>query len=145
MKINLKKILYTIFYRSKNKFDWSKMLQLIQHQSSTDQNRQRLTNIFNHNFDRSKFWKKQFFEKQSEIMQKLLKALNFMNHMHEYKMKCFSKTYVLNPIFPKLRFSIQSLKISTIKCVLHKTQGIFQTWLVKPETHTITCTKFSKE
>ena len=51
-----------------------------------------------------------FFEKQSKIMQKLLKALNFMNHMHEYEMKWFSKTHVLNPIFPKLRFSIHSLK-----------------------------------
>ena len=59
-------------------------------------------------------------------MQKLLKALNFMNHMHEYEMKCFSKTHVLNPIFPKLRFSIHSLKISNIKYVLHKTQGIFK-------------------
>ena len=59
-------------------------------------------------------------------MQKLPKTLNFMKHMHEYEMKCFSKTHVLNPIFPKLRFSIQTLKISTIKCVLHKTQGIFK-------------------
>ena len=41
-------------------------------------------------------------------MQKLLKALNFMNKMHEYEMKCFSKTLVLNPVFPKLRFSINS-------------------------------------
>ena len=91
VSLNTWKILYTIF-------DRSKMLRLIQHQSSTDRNRQGLTNIFNHNFDwsknnfdRSKFWKNQFFEKQSKIMQKLLKALNFMNHMHEYEMKCFSK------------------------------------------------------
>ena len=138
-----------IFDQSKNRFDRSKMLRLIQHQSSTDRKRQRLTNIFNCNFDwskkkfdRSKFWKYQFFEKQSKIMQKLLKALNFMNHMHEYEMKCFSKTHVLNPVFPKLRFSIQSLKILTIKCVLHKTQEI---WSVKPKTHTITSTKFSKK
>ena len=34
-------------------------------------------------------------------MQKLLKALNFMNKMHEYKMKCSSKTLVLNPDFSK--------------------------------------------
>ena len=57
-------------------------------------------------------------------MQKLLKALKFMNHMHEYEMKYFSKTHVLNLVFPKLRFSIHSLKISTIKYILHKTQGI---------------------
>ena len=60
------KILYTIFDRSKNKFDRSKMLQLIHHQLSTDRNRQRLTNIFNRNFDRSKFWKKQFFWKTKQ-------------------------------------------------------------------------------
>ena len=115
-----------MFNRSKNRFNRSKMLRLIQHQSSTYRNRQRLTNIFNHNFDWSKFWKKQFFEKQSKIMQKLLKALNFMNHMHEYEMKCFSKTHVLNQVFQKLRFSSHSLKISNIKYVLHKTQGIFK-------------------
>ena len=62
-----------------------------------------------------------FFEIQRKIMQKLLKALNFMNHMREYEMKCFSKKHVLNPISQKLRFSIHSLKISNIKYVLHKT------------------------
>ena len=68
-------------------------------------------------------------------MQKLLKAMNFMNHMHEYEMKCFSKTHVLNPVFPKLRFSIHSLKISNIKYVLHKTQGIFKLgWSNKKHT-----------
>ena len=131
-----------IFDQSKNRFDRSKMLRLIQHQSSTDRKRQRLTNIFNCNFDwskkkfdRSKFWKYQFFEKQSKIMQKLLKALNFMNHMHGCEMKCFSKTHVLNPVFPKLRFSIHSLKISNIKYVLHKTQGIFKLgWSNKKHT-----------
>ena len=67
------KILYTIFDRLKNKFDRSKMLRLIQHQSSTNRNRQRLTNIFNCNFDRSKnnfdqskFWKNQFFWKTKQ-------------------------------------------------------------------------------
>ena len=67
-----------------------------------------------------------FLKKQSKIMQKHFKALNFMNHMHEYEIKYFSKTHVLNPVFPKLRFSIHSLKISNIKYVLHKTQGIFK-------------------
>ena len=124
-----------IFDQSKNRFDRSKMLQLIHHQSSTDRNKQRLTNIFNCNFDWSesnfnwsRFWKNQFFfkKKKSKIMQKLLKALKFMNHMHEYEMKYFSKTHVLNPVFPKLKFSIHYLKISNIKYVLHKTQGIFK-------------------
>ena len=58
--------------------------------------------------DRSKFWKKQFLENQSKILQKLLKALNFMDEMHEYEMKCFSKTLVWNPVFLKLRFSNNS-------------------------------------
>ena len=52
--------------------------------------------------------KKQIFEKQSNFVQKLLKALNFMNKMHEYEMKYFSEIQVLNPIFPKLRVSIHS-------------------------------------
>ena len=74
-----------IFDQSKNRFDRSKMLQLIQYQSSTDQNRQRLIANFycnsdqlKYKFDQSKFWKNKFFEKHSIIMQKLLKALNFM-------------------------------------------------------------------
>ena len=59
-------------------------------------------------------------------MQKLLKALNFMNKMHEYEMTYVSRTQVLNPVFPKLRFSIHSLKFSSIKYDLHNTQGIFK-------------------
>ena len=97
-----------IFDRSKNR---------------TYRNKQRLTNIFNCNFDRLKFWKNQFFEKQSKIMQKFLKALKFMNYMHEYEMKCFSKTQVVKPIFPKLRFSnILPLnsQASNMFCIKHK-------------------------
>ena len=36
-------------------------------------------------------------------MQKFLKALNFMNHMHEYEMKCFSKNTCFEPNFPKIK------------------------------------------
>ena len=50
----------------------------------------------------------------------------------------FFKNKVLNPVFSKLRFS-------SIKIVLHKNSKYFQTWLVRPKTHTITCTMFSKE
>ena len=78
-------------------------------------------------------------------MQKLLKALNFMNKMNEYEMQCFSKTVVLNPGFPRLRFSINSpytLKHQT--CFAQNLRN-FQTWLAKPKSHIITCTKFSKE
>ena len=39
-------------------------------------------------------------------MQKLIKALYFMNKMHEYEMKSFSKTLEFNPDFPKTKFSI---------------------------------------
>ena len=63
---------------------------------------------------------------KNKFLQKILKALNLMNKMHEYEMKCFSKTQVLNLVFPTLRFSIHSLKFSSIKYVLHKTQGIFK-------------------
>ena len=34
-------------------------------------------------------------------MQKLLKAQYFMNEMHEYEMKSFSKTLEFNPNLPK--------------------------------------------
>ena len=69
--------------------------------------------IFNRNFnrssykfDQSKIWKNQIFEKQSILMQKLLKEQCFMNKMHEYEMKRFSKTLEFNPDLPKTRFSI---------------------------------------
>ena len=37
-------------------------------------------------------------------MQKLLKAHCFMNKMHEYEMKSFSKTLEFNPDLPKTSF-----------------------------------------
>ena len=39
-------------------------------------------------------------------MQKLLKAHSFMNEMHEYKIKFFSKTLKFNLDLPKKKFSI---------------------------------------
>ena len=39
-------------------------------------------------------------------MQKLLKAQYFMNEMHEYEIKSFSKTLEFNLDLPKTRFSI---------------------------------------
>ena len=47
-----------------------------------------------------------FFEKQSILMQKFLKAHCFMNKMHEYEIKSFSKTLEFDPDLPKTRFSI---------------------------------------
>ena len=38
-------------------------------------------------------------------MQKLLKAQYFMNEMHEYEIKFFSKTLEFNPDIPKTSFS----------------------------------------
>ena len=52
----------------------------------------------------SKIWKNQIFEKQSNFMQKLLKAW-----YDEYEMKCFSKTLVLNPDLPKKKIFFQSM------------------------------------
>ena len=50
--------------------------------------------------------KNQFFEKKSILIQKLLKVQCFMNKMHKYEIKIFSKTLEFNPDLPKTRFSI---------------------------------------
>ena len=39
-------------------------------------------------------------------MQKLLKAQYFINEMHEYEIKSFSKILEFNPDLPKTKFSI---------------------------------------
>ena len=47
-------------------------------------------------------------------MQKLLKTHSFMNEMHEYENKSFSKTLEINSNLPKTKFSINltsSLKL----------------------------------
>ena len=49
--------------------------------------------------------KNQKFEKQSNLMQKLLKAQYFMNQMHEYEIKSFSKTLEFNPDISKTSLS----------------------------------------
>ena len=52
-----------------------------------------------------------------------------MNKMHKNEMKCFSKTQVLNPVFPKLRFSnILPLKSQTqnMFCTKKNTQSNFK-------------------
>ena len=78
-------------------------------------------------------------------MQKLLKAWYFMNRMHEYEMKYFSKTLVLNLDLLKIRFSINislNLKLQTHFALKSSN---FQSWMATTKSHTITCTKFSKE
>ena len=67
--------------------------------------------------------------------------------MHKYEMKCFSKTQVLNPVFPKLRFSnILPLKSYTqnMFCT-NNTQGNFKLGWSDRKTHTITYIMFNKE
>ena len=64
-------------------------------------------------------------KKQSNLMQKLLKAQYFMNEMHEYEIKSFSKKKHLNStqIFQKQVFQPICLKNSNIKHILHQNQG----------------------
>ena len=72
--------------------------------------------------------------------------MNIMNKMHEYEMKCFSKTQVLNQVFPKLRFSnVLPLNSQTQNMFCTKTQSNCKLGWSNRETHTITCTMFSKE
>ena len=67
--------------------------------------------------------------------------------MHEYEMKCFSKTQDLNPVFPKLRFSIILLLKSQTQNMFctNNTQSNFKLGWSDQKTHTITYTMFSKE
>ena len=51
-------------------------------------------------------------------MQKLLKAWYFMNEMHEYEIKSFSKT--LKQVFQQI-----CLQNSNIKHILHQNQGTY--------------------
>ena len=89
----------------------------IKYQSSQADSNQNFYHNFDRSrdrFDRSKIWKNQIFEKQRILMQKLLKAHSFINEMHEYEIKSFSKTLEFNPDFRKINFSINltlSLKL----------------------------------
>ena len=66
--------------------------------------------------------------------------------MHKYEMKCFSKTQVFNPIFPKLRFSnILPLNSQTQNMFCTRTQSNYKLGWSDRKTHTIKCTIFSKE
>ena len=59
-------------------------------------------------------------------MQKLLKALNFMNKMHEYEMKCFFKNTCFESSFPKIKIFNQEPYIFKHQTCFAKTQGIFK-------------------
>ena len=90
--------------------------------------------IFNRNFDwsknrfdRSKFWKKtNFWKIKASLCRNSLKNLNWWIKCMSMRWHVFQKTQVLNQIFLILRFSIHSLKFSSIEYDLHKTQRIFK-------------------
>ena len=128
---NLKKSLFTIFDWLKISFNWSKHTEAhlkILNTISID----RKTDWINRNSRKTEFLKKiTWFLKK-----KLLKALYIRNKMHEYEMKWFSKTQVLNSVFPKLRFSKHSpFKFSNTKYVLHKLK-VFANLVGQTEKHT---------
>ena len=102
------------FKKLSDRFSIGQKIGLIDPASIKQRTSQTYSNqIFNHKFNQSsnrfgrlKIRKNQNFEKQSILMQKLLKVQCFMNKMHEYEMKSFSKTLEFNPDLPKTRFSI---------------------------------------
>ena len=109
-RIIFKKILSTIFDRSKNRFDRLKKFQLIQHQSSTDRNRQRLTNIFNcnvdwskNNFDWSKLWKKSIFWKTKQNNAETPQSIEFYESHAWVWDEMFFKNICFEPSFPKIK------------------------------------------
>ena len=65
--------------------------------------------------------------------------------MHEYEMKYFSKTQVLNSVFPKLDFQPIFLKILKHKICFAETKNNFKLGWSDQKIHTITYTMFSKE
>ena len=65
--------------------------------------------------------------------------------MHEYEIKCFSKTQVLNLVFPKLDFQPISLKILKHKICFAQKLNVISNAIGQTKRHIITCTMFSKE
>ena len=43
------------------------------------------------------------FRKKNKLVYCRNSSMHWKNKMHEYEMKCFSKTQVLNPVFPKFQ------------------------------------------
>ena len=72
------------------------------------------------------FGKNWFLKNQSKFCRNSSKHWNWWIKWMSMRWHVFQKTQVLNPVFLTLRFSIHSLKFSSIKYVLHKTQGIFK-------------------
>ena len=71
-------------------------------------------------------------------MQKLLKAQCFMNKMHEYEMKSFSKTLKFNPNLPKKKiFNQFVLKSQTLNAFCIKIKELLILDGHNKITHTI--------
>ena len=57
--------------------------------------------------------------------------------MHEYEMKCYSKTQVLNPVFSKLRFStIRPLKTQPQNMLFQTILKVISNLVSQTERHT---------
>ena len=102
--------------------------------------RQRLTEFFKQVFDwlknkldQSKFWKNNFLEKITWFLKTYLKALNMRNKNAWVLDEMLFQNTKFNPNFSKnLNFNQSPLFFLSNKSLLHKTQSIFQTWLVRP-------------
>ena len=88
------------FNQPKNRFDWSST-----NQASIKPGRNKLKNLRHFrsvkkhiNRNSGKF---EFLKNIKSFMQKTLKLTYFMNEMHEYEFKSFSKTLDFNPNLPK--------------------------------------------
>ena len=95
----------TGFNQSKKKrFDWSSANQGSIKPSRTKFKKFKEFSISRktHSIDRN-FGKIEFLKNSKIFIHKTLKPIDFMNEMHEYEFKSFSKTLAFNPELPKTR------------------------------------------
>ena len=144
-----KKTLYTTLDWSKNRFDRSKMLWLIQHQSSTNRNRQKLTKIL---IAISIGWKTGLINQNSRKKKLKIKANLCRNSSKHWLLwiKCMSMRWsafhtCFEPSFSKIKIFNQFPYILKYQTCFAQNLRDFQTWLAEPKSHTITYTKFRKE
>ena len=76
--------------------------------------------------------KKMLFRKVTWVLKTYLKALNIRNKNAWVWDEWFSQNPSFKPNFPKILVLNNLPSILSNKSVLHKTQSIFQTWLVRP-------------
>ena len=109
---------------------------------SINRTRQRLTEFFKKDFDwskiklnQSKFWKKQLFRKITWFLKTYLKTLNIRNKNAWVWDEMLFQNTSFKPNFSKILI-LNNLPFFFFffcnKSILHKTQSIFQTWLVRP-------------